>query len=68
MKLHPELILSCPISITGFNCVNLSCLCSVGRLPEEEQDLKIQCDAQKGVFCSEINSWAGNDGGGSGKQ
>lgn len=26
MKLHPELILSCPISVTGFSCVNLSCL------------------------------------------
>lgn len=56
MKLHPELIFSCPVSITGFSCVNLSRLSSVGQLPDEEQDLKIERDAQKGVFCSEINS------------
>lgn len=60
MKLHPELILSCPVSVTGFNCVSLSCLSCAGHLPEEGH--KIQPDPHKDVFCLEVNSQAGDDG------
>lgn len=65
MKSHPELILSCPISITGFNRVNLSCLSCVGQLPEKELDFKIHSETLKSVFCLKNNSETGNDGGGS---
>lgn len=60
MKLHPELILSCPISVTGFNCVNWSCLSCAGQLPEKGH--KIQPDTHKDIFCLEVNSQTGNDG------
>lgn len=59
MKLHPELILSGSISITGFNCVHLSCISCIGQLPEKGNET--QPDAHRGVFCLEGSSQTGTD-------